>query len=136
MREDLGWALFLMMCFAVLGLTGLFASYGPQIPLERALARLTTLDQVQAGINQPATLTALRNPLGPLAADVLDGQGLLIDRIAAARTTVQAEAVRESASVARRVRLMLLSISILAGLFGTGVMLFALKQVRRKLGAA
>ena len=136
MREDLGWALFLMMCFAVLGLTGLFASYGPQIPLERALARLETLDQVQAAASQPDTLTTLRAPLGPLAAEILDGSGILNDRIATARTTVQAEAVREAASVARRVRLMLLSITVLAGLFGTGVLLFALKQARRRLGAA
>lgn len=132
MREDLGWAAFLAMCFAVLGLTGLFASYGPQIPLERALVRLQVLDQAQAA--DPAGLVALREPLGSLAADVIDGPGPAPDRIAAARATVQAEAIREAASVAHRVRLMLLSITVMAGLFGGGIMLFALKQARRRLG--
>ena len=132
MRDDWGWAAFLMMCFAVLGLTGLFASYGPQIPLERALVRLQLLDQAQAA--NPAGLEALREPLGPLAAAVIDGPGTAIDRITTARATVQAEAGREAASVAHRVRLMLLSITLMAGLFGAGVMLFALKQTRRRLG--
>lgn len=132
MRDDWGWAAFLLMCFAVLGLTGLFASYGPQIPLERALARLQLLDQAQAA--DPAGLEALREPLGPLAGAVIDGPGTANDRIATARAAVQVEAGRETASVAHRVRLMLLSITVMAGLFGAGVMLFALKQTRRRLG--
>ncbi len=132
MRDDLGWAAFLAMCFAVLGLTGLFGTYGPQIPLERALVRLQVLDQAEAA--GPTGLPALREPLGPLADAVIDGPGPAAERIAAARTMVQAEAGREAASVAHRVRLMLVSITILAGLFGGGVMLFALKQTRRRLG--
>ena len=137
MREDLGWAAFLLMCFAVLGLTGLFGTYGPQIPLERALTRLQVLDEAQAAAAGPdaaAQLSALRDVLGPLAEPVIDGSGPVLDRIAAARATVQAEAGREAASVAHRVRVMLLSITVLAGLFGAGVMLFALKQTRRRLG--
>ena len=134
MRDDWGWAAFLMMCFAVVGLTGLFASYGPQIPLERALVRLQLLDQVQ-DTHSPAALASLREPLGSLAESVLDGNGEIGQRIGAARTTVQSEAVREAASVAHRVRTMLLSVTVLGGLFGTGVMLFALKQTRRRLGA-
>ena len=134
MRDDWGWAAFLMMCFAVVGLTGLFASYGPQIPLERALVRLQVLDQVEAA-RSPAALESLREPLGSLAESVLDGDGPAGQRIAAARVTVQSEAVREAASVAHRVRTMLLSVTVLGGLFGTGVTLFALKQTRRRLGA-
>ena len=137
MREDLGWAAFLIMCFAVLGLTGLFGTYGPQIPLERALTRLQSLDEAQAAVagpDAPARLSALRETLGPLAETVIDGPGPALDRIAAARATVQAESWREAASVAHRVRVMIVSITVLAGLFGAGVMLFALKQTRRRLG--
>ncbi len=137
MRQDLGWAAFLMMCFAVLGLTGLFGTYGPQIPLERALIRLQVLDEAQAAAAGPdpaAQLAALREPLGPLAEFVVDGPGPALDRIVTARATVQAEAGREAASVAHRVRVMIISITVLAGLFGAGLMLFALKQTRRRLG--
>lgn len=137
MRQDLGWAAFLLMCFAVLGLTGLFGTYGPQIPLERALVRLQVLDEAQAAATGPDSATrlaALRDPLGPLADTVVDGPGSALDRIAGARATVQAEAGREAASVAHRVRLMIGSITVLAGLFGAGLMLFALKQVRQRPG--
>ena len=137
MRQDLGWAAFLLMCFGVLGLTGLFGTYGPQIPLERALVRLQVLDEAQAAASGPDAATrlpALRDQLGPLADAVIDGQGPALDRIAAARATVQSEAVREAASVAHRIRVMIISITVLAGLFGAGLMLFALKQLRRRLG--
>jgi hypothetical protein len=38
------WIAFLLICFLVTGLTGLFASYAPSIPLERAIHRAEALD--------------------------------------------------------------------------------------------
>jgi len=38
------WIAFLLACFLVTGLTGLFASYSTAIPLERAIYRSESLD--------------------------------------------------------------------------------------------
>jgi len=38
------WIAFLLTCFLVTGLTGLFASYSTAIPLERAIHRSESLD--------------------------------------------------------------------------------------------
>jgi len=38
------WVAFLLMCFLVVGLTGLFASYSSAIPLERALVVSASLE--------------------------------------------------------------------------------------------
>ncbi len=132
MRQNLSWVAFLLMCFAVVGLTGLFASYGPLIPLERGVARNAVLDQALAegrGPDGAARLEALRDPLGSLAGIVLV-PGDIVDRVLAARAVVRSEETREAASVAYRVRLMLGIVTLLGGLFGAGVMLFALKQSR------
>ncbi len=132
MRQNLPWVAFLLMCFAVVGLTGLFASYGPLIPLERALARDAVLDQALAqgrGPDGRAKLEALKDALGSTAETVL-APGDLVDHVLEARAVVQSEERREGASVAYRVRLMLGMITLLGGLFGAGVMLFALKQNR------
>ncbi len=42
------WVAFLLVCFLLTGLVGLFASYATRIPLERALHRSAALDQVLA----------------------------------------------------------------------------------------
>ncbi len=132
MRRNLPYVAFLLMCFAVVGLTGLFASYGPLIPLERAQARNDVLDQALAAARAPdgpAKLEAMRDALGSTADTVL-APGDLTDRIQSARALIRSEATRETNSVAYRVRLMLFMVTLLSGLFGTGVMLFALKQQR------
>ncbi len=131
MRDRLTWTAFLGMCFAVVGLTGLFASYGPLIPYERGMARLAVLDEVVAAsqaADAPARLAALRPALADQADAVLAGPGALADRVAAARIRVQAETAREGASVAYRIRLMVGVVTLLAGGLGMGIMLFALRQ--------
>ena len=132
MRQHLPWVAFLLMCFAVVGLTGLFASYGPLIPLERALVREDVLDRALVLGRAPGgaeTLAGMRDELGTVADTVL-APGDLTTNVLAARAIVRSEELREGASVAYRVRLMLFMITLLAGLFGAGVMLFALKQQR------
>ena len=130
MRPDATWTAFLMMCFAVVGLTGLFATFSAGIPLEHGMARLAVLDQVLAAARQPDAATrlpALRpelaRSLGTLEADVvLSGPGELFDRVAAARETVLSETGRESRSVTHRTRLMVGIVTLMAALVGAGIM--------------
>ena len=131
MRSSWGYVPWLAMCFAVVGLTGLFGTYGPVIPLERTLRRSAVLDQALATGAQPdgpARLAAMRDALGTSADAVLSGPGDLPTRVLAARAAMLAEEARETASVAYRTRLMIGVITVLAGLFGAGVLVFAVRQ--------
>ncbi len=125
-RNNLGvWAAFLAVCFVVLGLMGLFASYAGQIPLERAFSRLQVLDRVAAAVQAPdaaAQLAELRPLLADRAEAVLDGPGTQESRIAGERQAALAEGVAESDAVSSRVRLMLLFVTLTSCAFGIGIL--------------
>ena len=125
MNDRATWTAFLLMCFALVGLTGLFATYATTVPLERALIRTGVLDQVLAAARAPdaaARLDALRPALGPDAAPVLSGPGELWDRVAAQRRVVMDEQGREARSVVHRVRIMVGTVTLLGALVGAGIM--------------
>ena len=131
MNDRATWTAFLLMCFALVGLTGMFASFATSIPLERALIRTGTLDQVLAAARTPdaaARLAALRPALGPDADAVLSGPGELWDRVAAQRRVVLDEQGREARSVAHRVRIMVGTVTLLAALVGAGIMALASRR--------
>lgn len=116
------------MLFGLVGLCGMFASYATVIPLERGVARSVLLDKVlQAGAEADAMprLEALRPALGPLARSVLEGNGTLTERVAAARVVVLDEQRRESNSIAYRTRLMLAVVTVLAAGLGGGILVLA-----------
>lgn len=125
MSDRITWTAFLLMCFAIVGLTGMFATYATSIPLERALIRTGTLDKVLAAARGPdadARLAALRPALGERADAVLSGPGDLWDRVAAERAVVLDEQGREARSVAHRTRIMVIVVTLMAGLVGSGIM--------------
>ncbi len=125
MNDRATWTAFLLMCFALVGLTGLFATYATTIPLERALIRTGTLDQVLAAARAPdaaARLAVLRPALGERADAVLSGPGELWDRVAAERAVVLDEQGREARSVAHRTRILVVIVTLMAGLVGAGIM--------------
>lgn len=131
MRRFDSWTAFLLMLFAIVGLCGLFASYATSIPLERGMARSSTLDQVLvdgAAPDAPARLEQLRPVLGSLAAAVLDGTGPLSGRVAAARAIVQDEQQREESSLAYRSRLMLGVVTTIAAILGAGILALARRR--------
>jgi len=131
MKDRATWTGFLLMCFAIVGLTGMFATYSVGIPLERALIRSGVLDQVLAAARMPdapAQLTALRPKLGERADAVLSGPGDLWDRVAAERAIVLDEQGREARSVAHRTRIMVIIVTLMAGLVGSGVMALAQRR--------
>ena len=125
MRPNASWTAFLLMCFALVGLTGMFASYAVTIPLERTLARLAVLDGVLVEGRQPnpARRATLRQMLGPdVGPQVFDGPGDLFDRVAAQRATVLDEGGRETRSVIYRIRVLVAVVTVAAGLLGAGIM--------------
>lgn len=134
MRTFDSWTAFLIMLFAVVGLCGLFASYATSIPLQRGMARSVLLDRVAAegtAPDAPLRLEGLRPALGSLAGSVLDGQGPLMERIAAARAIVQDEQQREEASLAFRTRLMLGVVTALGAVLGAGILSLARRSAGR-----
>ena len=131
MNDRASWTAFLLMCFALVGLTGLFATYATTIPWERALIRTGLLDQVLAAARAPdadARLSALRPALGADADVVLSGPGDLWDRVAAKRLVVLDEQEREARSVTHRVRVMVGTVTVLAALVGAGILALASRR--------
>lgn len=123
------WIAFLLMCFALTGLVGLFASYATSIPLERALHRITVLDQALAtGTPDPV---AMRGVMGKDAAQIIDGPGDLATRLAHARQTVLAQAADEESVVAGRTRLMVALVTALSAALGAGILALASRPARR-----
>ena len=126
MRPNATWTAFLLMCFALVGLTGMFASYAVIIPPDRTLARLGVLDQVLAAARQPDApkrLDALRPMLGPVVGpQVMDGPGDLFDRVAAQRQTVLNEGERETNSVVYRIRVLVAVVTAMSAFVGCGIM--------------
>ncbi len=125
MNNRAAWTAFLLMCFAIVGMTGLFASFATTIPWERAIIRGAVLDQILAAArapDAPARLDALRPVLGPRAGDLLSGPGDIVDRVAAERATMLDEQKREAASVAHRIRILVIVVTLMAGLVGSGIM--------------
>ena len=125
MRPQATWTAFLLMCFALVGLTGMFASYAVTIPPDRTLARLSVLDGVLAEARRPdpSRQATLRMMLGPdVGPRLLDGPGDLSDRVAAQREVVLREGAQEERSVTYRIRLLVAVVTVMAGLVGAGIM--------------
>ncbi len=135
-QGGLAWTAFLAMAFAVVGMTGVVATYAAQIPLQRALLHEALLDRVLAAGQAPdpaRALSALRPEvaeiLGDQAAPVLDGTGPLPDRVAQARARLQASFGSEAADVGFRLRIVICVFAAVGMLFGAMV----LSVVRRSI---
>ena len=122
-----GWAAFLAMTFAVVGLVGLFATYAVPVPLMRALAHDAVLDEALAtatAADPAAALTAMRPRLGEEAALVIDGGGPLAERVHRARLAMHARLTAEATALAARMRMLVLVVTALGGFFGIAVLRF------------
>ncbi len=124
-RNNAPWVAFLLCCFAVVGLMGLFASYAAPLPYQRAELRDAVLDRaLQAGDDKPA-LEPLRDALDDSAAIVIDGPGPLPVRVAAARAAMHEEMRRDAAAIGSRLRLELAVVTVVAALFGSAMLVAA-----------
>ena len=118
---------FLAMCFAIVGLVGLFASFAAPLPLARAMAREATLDQAQLALhsaNPQAAMDVLKDRLddsaqafSPLPADP-DAA------VAAERVAMRARLRAEAAAVASRMQLMICIVTAMAAVFGCAIIGF------------
>ena len=125
---------FVLLSYAIVGLSGVFASYAAPLPLERAMARDTTLDAVLAAQGQPdeaARLAALRVRLGDSADAVLGAPaptataslpGTLAERVAHERTAMRGRLQREADAVANRLHWLLGMITLMGAAFGVAML--------------
>lgn len=124
MRNRGVWIAFLVTCFALTGLVGLFASYGAAIPLERGLHRESVLDLALAGPTPDRN--ALRAAFDPkTVSDLLDLPGDRGMRAAGLRAQIRREAIEEQAAVAARIRLLVVVVTVLSGAVGVGLLLIS-----------
>jgi hypothetical protein len=122
---NLTWSAFLAMAFVVVGLCGLFASYAVPLPLQRALARDAALDEAQAAAHGPdpaAALEALRPQLGESADALLPPGPDIVTRITAERSAMRARFLAEADADARRIRLLLAVVTLMAAAFGIAIL--------------
>jgi hypothetical protein len=112
---------FLAVCFLLVCLVGVFASYATPIPYARGLLKEQALDDALATAGKPeqATLLAkLSDRLGEQANLVINGTGPLPTRIAQARAAARAEAMTEGQAEANQMRLLVIVTSIVCAIFG------------------
>jgi hypothetical protein len=109
---------FLVMAVAMVGLTGLFATFAAPLALERQASREVALDAALATDGKPERLEALRDALGDSAQLVFSTQGNLGERVAAARTAMRVQLAAEAAEAATRLRWLISVITLVAAGFG------------------
>lgn len=122
---------FLVCCFAVVGLVGLFATFAAPLPLQRAMAREETLDAAQEALSGPdpaAAIAALKDRLDDSAPALIPLPANPQAAIAAERVAMRARQRAEAEAVGARMRLMIGIVTVMAAVFGTAVTGFARKS--------
>jgi hypothetical protein len=116
---------FLLTCFLFPALIGTFASFSIPAPVVDAMHQEAALDAVLNAPTPAAQATAMANLPNDVdddtAAIVTGGTGPLPTRIAAARANMHVEVVAEARSEAYRIRLMVITFSVMGA--GLGVAL-------------
>ncbi len=118
------WIGFLFAAFAVVGMTGLFATYAAPLPLERAMLRDTTLDEAleaARGQNAQVAVEALRPRLAESAAAILPPGADFVERVAKERVAMRQRFTEEAAVAGTRLRWLVGVVTVMAALFGVAV---------------
>ncbi len=117
---------FLLTCFLFPALIGTFASFSIPAPVVDAMHQEAALDAVLNAPTPAAQAAAIANLPNDVdddtAAIVTNGTGPLPARIAAARNNMHVEVVAEARSEAYRIRLMVITFSVLAAGFGVALL--------------
>ncbi len=118
------WTAFLVMAFAIVGLLGAFATFAAQIPLQRALARDSALDQALAASRSgdSARLATLHDALGDSADQLDPPPGYTADRVAAERIRMRNAFQAEALDVGFRLRIVIAAFTAAGALFGAFVL--------------
>lgn len=122
------WMAFMAMAFAVVGMTGLFATYALPIPMERMALRDTVFDDALTAATAPDPAEALR-PLterlgesaAPLQAAAAAGGAALAARVQVERAAMRAQMQIESDVFQRRLRWLVIVVTLMGGAFGCAV---------------
>jgi len=112
---------FLVICYGIIGLVGMFATFAVPVPLERAIAREETLDAALRALHGPnpqADIDALKPRLAESMAALTPLPADPDAAIAAERKAMRAQMREDSAAIALRMRWMIGVITLLAGGFG------------------
>lgn len=117
---------FLLAAFLLPGLIGTFASFAIPAPVVDAMHQEAALDAVLTARNTPGEAAALAKLANAVDADtaaiVNTGAGPLAARVAAARANMRIEVVAQARAVAFRIRLMVITMTILSAIFGVAVL--------------
>ena len=119
---------FLAMAFAVVGLTGILATYAAPLPLARALHEEAMLDDALAG-GRVADIDALAAALGKNDEARFGGTAAAVDRnadlparAAALRAALRRTMTAEAKAAAWRLRFLIIVATTAAALFGAALM--------------
>ena len=116
---------FMATAFAVVGLTGLLASFAAPLALERALARDAALDellQVEKSPDPAAAIAALRPRLGDSADAVLPPGGDLPARVARERAAMHARLQADAAATGTNLRWLISIVTVMGAAFGVALL--------------
>ncbi len=124
---DPTWTAFLVMCFAVVGLVGVFGTFASALPLKRELAREATLDEAQAALRAPDVaqrLEALKPRLDDSAPALFPLPADPTAAIASERLAMRARFLAEANATQYRMQLMVLIVTAMAAVFGSAILAF------------
>ncbi len=121
------WTAFLVMCFAVVGLVGVFGTFASALPLRRELAREATLDAALVALRAPDSaqaLAALKPRLDDSAPALFPLPADPVAAIAAERLAMRARFIAEAEATQYRMQLMVLIVTVMAAVFGSAILAF------------
>jgi hypothetical protein len=117
---------FLLTCFLLPGLIGTFASFSipaPVIDEQHQQAALNAVLAASTPAAQTAAIAALADDVDDdTAAIVTKGSGPLPARIAKAEQNMQVEVIAEARGEAYRIRLMVITMTVLGAAFGVALL--------------
>lgn len=117
---------FLLTCFLFPGLIGTFASFSIPAPVVDEQHQQAALDAVlnaPGAAAQAAAIASLANDVdADTAAIVTNGTAPLPARIAAAKANMRREVVAQARAEAYKIRLMVITMTILGALFGIALL--------------
>jgi len=117
---------FMLCAFLLPGLIGTFASFSIPAPVIDEMHQQDALDAVLAAPDataQAAAIAALADKVDPdTAAIVANGAGPIEARVAAAEQNMRAEVVAQARAAAYKIRLMVITMTVLGAVFGVLLM--------------
>ncbi len=123
-NNSLAAAGFLAMCFAIVGLVGIFSTFAAPLPFYHAMVRDVALDDALVALRGPnphADLKALAPRLDE-SASAFDPLPANAEQAVAAERTAMHQRFREEAdAIAYRMKLMIGIVTVMAAVFGAAI---------------